>query len=97
MVPVCDKRYHIFNRFRHFWAEIKKLWNYLFPAPARVFMFDFLFSCCCVLTFLSKNTLFVTTFCKRYLNVNVNGGGEGGGVETFIENVDIWHVLPYFY
>jgi len=28
MVPVCDKRYHIYNRFRHFWAEIKKLWNY---------------------------------------------------------------------
>jgi len=27
MVPVCDKRYHIYNRFRHFWAEIKKLWN----------------------------------------------------------------------
>jgi len=30
MVPVCDKRYHIYNRFRHFWAEIKKLWNYPF-------------------------------------------------------------------
>jgi len=29
MVPVCDKRYHIYNKFRHFWAEIKKLWNYL--------------------------------------------------------------------
>ena len=28
MVPVCDKRYHIYNRYRHFWAEIKKLWNY---------------------------------------------------------------------
>jgi len=28
MVPVCDKLYHIYNRFRHFWAEIKKLWNY---------------------------------------------------------------------
>ena len=28
MVPVCDKRIHIYNRFRHFWAEIKKLWNY---------------------------------------------------------------------
>ena len=28
MVSVCDKRYHIYNRFRHFWAEIKKLWNY---------------------------------------------------------------------
>ena len=28
MVPVCDKRYHIYNRFRHFWAEIMKLWNY---------------------------------------------------------------------
>ena len=28
MVPVCDKRYHIYNRFRHFGAEIKKLWNY---------------------------------------------------------------------
>jgi len=24
MVPVFDKRYHIYNRFRHFWAEIKK-------------------------------------------------------------------------
>jgi len=24
MVPVCDKRYHIYNRFRHFGAEIKK-------------------------------------------------------------------------
>jgi len=30
MVPVCDKRYRIYNRFRHFWAEIKKLWNYPF-------------------------------------------------------------------
>jgi len=30
MVPVCDKRYHIYNRFRHFWAEIRKLWNYPF-------------------------------------------------------------------
>ena len=30
MVPVCDKRYHIYNRFRHFWADIKKLWNYPF-------------------------------------------------------------------
>jgi len=28
MVPVCDKRYHINNRFRHFGAEIKELWNY---------------------------------------------------------------------
>jgi len=28
MVLVCDKRYHIYNRFRHFGAEIKKLWNY---------------------------------------------------------------------
>ena len=28
MVPVCDKRYHIYNRFYHFWAEIEKLWNY---------------------------------------------------------------------
>jgi len=28
MVPVCDKRYHIYNRFRLFWAEIRKLWNY---------------------------------------------------------------------
>jgi len=28
MVLVCDKRYHIYNRFRHFWTEIKKLWNY---------------------------------------------------------------------
>jgi len=28
MVPVCDKRYHIYNRFRHFGAEIKKMWNY---------------------------------------------------------------------
>jgi len=28
MVPVCDKRYHIYNRFRIFWAEIQKLWNY---------------------------------------------------------------------
>ena len=28
MVPVCDKRYHIYNRFRHFGAEIRKLWNY---------------------------------------------------------------------
>jgi len=32
MVPVCDKRYHIYNRFRHFGAEIKKLWNYPFTA-----------------------------------------------------------------
>jgi len=28
MAPVWDKRYHIYNRFRHFWAEIKKLWNH---------------------------------------------------------------------
>jgi len=34
MVPVCDKRYHIYNRFRHFWAEIKKLWNY--PLESRM-------------------------------------------------------------
>jgi len=32
-VPVCDKRYHIYNRFRHFWAEIKKLWNYPLLVP----------------------------------------------------------------
>jgi len=32
MVPVCDKRYHIYNRFRHFWAEIKNLWNYPFQS-----------------------------------------------------------------
>ena len=37
MVPVCDKRYHIYNRFRHFWAEIKKLWNY--PLKHGVFGF----------------------------------------------------------
>ena len=30
MVPVCD---HIYNRFRHFWAEIKKLWNYPLQRP----------------------------------------------------------------
>jgi len=36
MVPVCDKRYHIYNRFRHFGAEIKKLWNYpLIPSPGQ--------------------------------------------------------------
>ena len=34
MVPVCDKRYHIYNRFRHFWAEMKKLWNYPLVEPA---------------------------------------------------------------
>jgi len=28
MVPVSDKRYHMYNRFHHFWAEINKLWNY---------------------------------------------------------------------
>jgi len=28
MVPVSDKRYHIYNRLRQFGAEIKKLWNY---------------------------------------------------------------------
>jgi len=33
MVPVCDKPYHTYNRFRHFWAEIKKLWNYPFCSP----------------------------------------------------------------
>ena len=33
MVPVCDKRYHIYNKFRHFWAEIKKLWNYPLADP----------------------------------------------------------------
>jgi len=31
MVPVCDKRYHIYNRLCHFWAKIKKLWNYPLP------------------------------------------------------------------
>jgi len=37
MVPVCDERYHIYNRFRHFWAEIKKLWNYpLFSFVKRI-------------------------------------------------------------
>ena len=53
MVPVCDKRYHIYNRFRHFWAEIKKLWNYPFPALAMIFMFAFLFNFV-VFMFLSK-------------------------------------------
>jgi len=41
MVPVCDKRYHIYNRFRHFWAEIKKVWNYplsmvFYPSPTPI-------------------------------------------------------------
>ena len=36
-VPVCDKRYHIYNRIRHFGAEIKKLWNYPFMYPEGAF------------------------------------------------------------
>ena len=32
------------------------------PIPARGFMFDFLFCCCCVFTFLSKNTYLSQTF-----------------------------------
>jgi len=49
---------------------LKRSWvQYL--ALARVFMFDFLCSCCCVFTFLSKNTLFVTKFCNFFCNVNL--------------------------
>jgi len=36
------------------------------PAPAMVFMFDLLFCCCCVFTFLSKNTFFVTQVCNSF-------------------------------
>jgi len=39
MVPVCDKRYHIYNRFRHFGAEIKKLWNYPFLTVAMTYIY----------------------------------------------------------
>jgi len=41
------------------------------PAPARVFMFDILFCCCCVFTFLSKNTLFITKVCNSFYNINL--------------------------
>ena len=49
MVPVCDKRFHLYNRFRNFWAEIKRLWNYLFfvannvlTQPCRHFPYKYL-------------------------------------------------------
>jgi len=48
MVPVCDKRYHIYNRFRHFWAEIKKLWNY--PLSAQEFNYPSCVSAVAVIT-----------------------------------------------
>ena len=28
ILPVCDKPYHMNNRFHQIWAEIKMLWNY---------------------------------------------------------------------
>jgi len=34
-------------------------------------MFDYLFCCCCVLTFLFKNTLFVTENCNFFCDVNL--------------------------
>ena len=41
-------------------------------APARVFIFDFLYNCCCcVFTFLSKNTLFIAKYCNSFYNVNL--------------------------
>jgi len=57
MVPVCDKCYNIYNRVRHFWAEIKKLWNYPFPAPARIFIFDFLVLLLCFYFFVQKHSI----------------------------------------
>ena len=39
------------------------------PASARVFMFDFLFCCCCVSTFFVQNTLFIAQFCNSFYNV----------------------------
>ena len=44
------------------------------PTPARVFMFDFLYSqycCCCVFTFLSKNKLFIGIYFNSFYNVNL--------------------------
>jgi len=41
------------------------------PGSGRVFMFDFLFCCCCVFTFLSKNTLFVSKVCNSFYNFNL--------------------------
>ena len=43
MVPVCDKRYHIYNRFRHFWAEIKKLGNY--PLMGTDYVCNYYYTC----------------------------------------------------
>jgi len=40
-------------------------------APTKVLMFDFLFCCCCVFTFLSKNTLFITKVFNSFYNVNL--------------------------
>jgi len=40
-------------------------------APTRVFMFDLLFCYCCVFTFLSKNTLFITKVCNSFYNINL--------------------------
>jgi len=31
----------------------------------------FLFCCCCVFTFLSKNTLFIAKYCNSFYNVNL--------------------------
>ena len=54
MVHVCDKRYHIYNRFRNFWAEIKKLWNYTLKLVAAISMQYFPLIVCYRLRFLQQ-------------------------------------------
>jgi len=41
------------------------------PGSSKGFMFDFLFCCCCVFTFLSKNTLFITKVCNSFYKINL--------------------------
>ena len=42
------------------------------PSSGKVFMFNFLFYCCCVFPFfVVKNTLFVTKFCHFFYNFNL--------------------------
>jgi len=60
MVPVCDKRYHIYNKFRHFWAEIKKLWNYPLYHQASYTLHLLGFSSMMVVT-ISAHTTMMTT------------------------------------
>ena len=62
MVPVCDKRYHIYNRFRHFWAEIKKLWNYPFRHKVKKTL---------LYMYLAKFDVQIKWFYTHYVTMNM--------------------------